>query len=177
MIEWIINFDYIWSISQIFSNITLEWFIKLIIIYFFIVWISIIIWVTRDIINRTNNILLQIISILIPLVLTPFWIIIYLMIRPSKTLFEKSYEEEVVVSPHIELLSQNEEKHNCFNCWFEIKKDYIYCPNCKTKLKNNCKKCKKEIDSNFKNCPYCWEEQKIEKEETKTEDNTQEIKK
>jgi len=169
MFENIQNFDYIWFISNLFSNITLEWFFKIIVIYFFIVWISIIIWVTRDIINRTNNLFFQIISILIPVILTPFWLIIYLLIRPSRTLFEKEFETDA--SSHIELLAQDTEKHYCFNCDFEVKKDYIYCPNCKTKLKHNCIKCKKEIDSNFKNCPYCWEEQiKKESKEEKSKE-------
>jgi F0F1-type ATP synthase membrane subunit b/b' len=47
----------------------------------------------KDISNRTNNILLQVLSVLIILFITPFWIFIYLLIRPSNTLFEKYYQE------------------------------------------------------------------------------------
>jgi hypothetical protein len=47
----------------------------------------------KDISNRTNSIILQVISVLIILILTPFWIFVYLIIRPSNTLFEKYYNE------------------------------------------------------------------------------------
>lgn len=163
--ETIINFDYISILSELFNNITLEWFLKLIIIYFFIVWISIIIWVIRDIINRTNNIFFQIIAILIPILLTPFWLIIYLLIRPSQTLFEKDFIEDSTQNHNnIEILNEKE-KHFCYNCNFEVKQDYVYCPNCKEKLKHSCKSCKKEISSNFKNCPYCWTSQEESKKQ------------
>ena len=79
--------------SYIYNNITFEFFIKLIILYFFIIWIFLLIWVIKDIYNRTQNIYLQIFCILLVLIWTPFFIFIYLVIRPSKTLFEKHYEE------------------------------------------------------------------------------------
>ena len=58
-----------------------------------IIWIAILLWVIKDIANRTDNVLLQVISILIILFLTPFGIFVYLLIRPTKTIFEKYYEE------------------------------------------------------------------------------------
>ncbi len=63
ILESILAFDYIGFLSSVFSVLTFESFLKLVVIYFFIVWIAIIIWVTKDIINRTNNILYQIFSI------------------------------------------------------------------------------------------------------------------
>jgi hypothetical protein len=58
------NFDYLGFLGNIVSVLTFESFLKLLVIYFFIVWIAIIVWVTKDIINRTNNILFQIFSII-----------------------------------------------------------------------------------------------------------------
>ncbi len=76
------------------DKVTVENIIKFFIVYFFIFWISILVWVYKDIINRTENIFYQIISILIILIFTPlFGIFIYLIIRPHKTLFERYYEE------------------------------------------------------------------------------------
>lgn len=145
------------------EKLSVENVIKFLIVYFFIVWISILVWVIRDITNRTESIFLQLLSIFIILILTPFWVFIYLLIRPWKTLFERYHEE---VENNLDCLSEdikqriwenNLEKINCFNCGAEVEKDFKYCPECKTKLKNKCKNCWKELELDWKNCPYCWE--------------------
>jgi hypothetical protein len=59
------------SVQGLTSLITFETFLKMLLLYFFVFWIAIIIWVTKDIINRTNNVLLQILSISTVLFLTP----------------------------------------------------------------------------------------------------------
>jgi len=85
--------DLVWFVNNIYEIVTFDTFIEFAILYFFIIWISILLWVMKDISNRTNNITLQITSVLIILLLTPFWIFIYLLIRPSNSLFEKYYGE------------------------------------------------------------------------------------
>lgn len=162
----ITNFDYISFATKFFSWLTFESFLKLIVIYFFIVWIAIIIWVTKDIINRTNNILLQIFSILTVLVWTPLWIVIYLLIRPSKTLFEKYYEEASVIEEDLSIAEKQHEieKINCPSCDYEINSEYKFCPNCRVCLKKSCISCNKDINPNWSCCPYCWknQEEKVE---------------
>jgi len=80
--------------SYIYEKVTIENVIKFFILYFFVLWISLLVWVYKDITNRTDNFFYQFISILIILIFTPiFWILIYLIIRPWKTLLEKYYEE------------------------------------------------------------------------------------
>ncbi|MEI6711389.1 MAG: hypothetical protein WCK88_04225 [bacterium] len=64
------------------------------ILYIFIIWFCIVVWVAKDINNRTRSLLFQIFCIFIVLFLTPLGIFIYLLIRPQKTLFEKIFEEE-----------------------------------------------------------------------------------
>ena len=76
------------------KTITIELFVKITILYFLIVWISIIFWVIRDSAERSNSFFLQFFSILLITIWTPFWIFIYLLLRPTKTLFEK-YNEDV----------------------------------------------------------------------------------
>lgn len=167
-LEEIINFDYIWFLSNIFSMMTFESFLKLIVIYFFIVWIAIIIWVTKDIINRTNNILYQIFSIFTVLLWTPLWIVVYLLIRPSKTLFEKYYEEasieeDIDLSEFEEekspILPEIWEKYLCPHCSYSVQSDYKFCPNCRACLKKECKSCQKELNPKWTICPYCWKDQ------------------
>lgn len=73
--------------------ISIKTFIAIVIIYFLIVWVAVIVWVIKDISNRTQSILLQIISIFIVIIFWPLWVLIYLLIRPHRTFFEKYYEE------------------------------------------------------------------------------------
>lgn len=81
--------NYLW---ELFKSIDIEFFIKFIVVYFFIIWISLVVWVLKDIRNRTTNVFFQIICLLIS-VLPFLWIFIYLLLRPSRTLYEKYYEE------------------------------------------------------------------------------------
>lgn len=157
------NIDFNQIYEYLYNNITIDLFIKIVIIYFFIVWFALLLWVIKDIWGRTNSITLQIISIFIILFLTPLWIFLYLIIRPSKTLFEKYYQE---IEENLEIFNQiieekNEKYENeiyCYNCWWIIKHDFQYCPYCNINLKKKCTSCNKIIHLNWKNCPYCWEE-------------------
>lgn len=85
--------DLVGFVTYLYGLVTFDTFLRFAILYFFIVWISVLLWVMKDISNRTNSIILQVISVLIILILTPFWIFVYLIIRPSNTLFEKYYNE------------------------------------------------------------------------------------
>ncbi len=155
------NIDLKNIIAYLYEVVTFEVFIKFVVLYFFIIWITILLWVMKDIWNRTNNIFLKLLAIFIILFLTPLWIFIYLIIRPTKTLFEKQYEEiedNLAVFNQIvdEKTSQCEKESHCFNCNKPVNFDFIFCPNCKVNLKNKCTWCNKIIHSDWKICPYCW---------------------
>ena len=159
--EDILNIDFRLLLESGLESVTFEMFIKFVIIYFFIIWISVIVWVIKDINNRTNNIFLQVISILIILFLTPLSVFIYLLIRPSKTLFEKYYEEiennlDTVSTVVEESTKRIEESSTCFKCNTLVSKDFKFCPNCKVNLKVDCSKCKKIYYALWEICPYCW---------------------
>ncbi len=151
--------------ESFYEAVTFDSFIKFAIVYFFIIWIAILLWVIKDISNRTNSIALQIVCILTILFLTPFWIFIYLLIRPSKTLFENYYNE---IEDNLEMFNeiieeknrQCESETNCFKCFEPISHDFKFCPKCKIKLKKECKGCEKLLYTDWKACPYCWEKQK-----------------
>lgn len=119
--------------------VTFEGVLKLMIGYFFLVWFAIIVWVTKDIIHRTNNIFYQILSIIIVLIGTPLGIVVYLLIRPSRTLFEKYYEE-ANISPEIDLSDFDDEPLHaqCRFCHKNIEKDFLFCPHCKEQLQKKC---------------------------------------
>ena len=142
----IFNDQYFMSIWEWFSQtMTIETFIKLSVIYFFIIWISIIVWVIKDITNRTDSIFLQFLSILLVVLLTPLWVFLYLLIRPTKTLFERYYEE---IEVNLDFLTENiwkklktkkKDSIQCPECNYPIENSFKFCPNCNIELKYNCK--------------------------------------
>lgn len=153
-----------------FELITFDLFIKLVVIYFFIIWISIIVWVLKDITNRTNSLLLQLLSLLIVVFLTPLWVFLYLLIRPAKTNLEKMYKE---IDDNLDLLSRImkdkywncDSTNRCPTCNTKLMDDFKYCPVCSTKVKVTCKECKKELDPDWKVCPYCSKKVKDKEED------------
>lgn len=173
--EQIKEFDYMWTATTFLSGLTFEDFIKIIIIYLLLLWASIVVWVTKDIINRTNNIFLQIFAILTVLIWTPLWIIVYFLIRPSQTIFERHYEEydysdddsyaEGLLKEIEKIVNQNAFTSKCRSCKYPVKKEYKYCPSCRIELIKSCISCKKAINEKWDYCPHCGQdqEQKISK--------------
>lgn len=60
--------------------------------YIFILSIAVIFWTYRDIKNRSNKISIKLLSLFLVSFFNIFGLLIYLIIRPSKTLTEKSIE-------------------------------------------------------------------------------------
>ncbi len=164
MMYYITHFDYIWMLQWFFEWMSLELFLYALVAYFFVIWIAIVIWVSKDIRNRTNSWLYQIFCIFLVIFGTPLAVFLYLMFRPGKTLLEQEYEEyeDEVQDENIESIAS---QLHCFSCHKEIHADFKFCPNCCVELKHNCKKCGEEVLSNWKICPYCGTSQEKNQEE------------
>lgn len=114
-------------------------------------WLSLIIWTYRDIKNRARDPLLRILAALIVAVLFLPGVLIYLILRPPRTLeeeYERSLEEEA-------LLQTIEDSSLCPGCSRRVREDWIACPNCHTKLKKTCPHCGRLIELPWNLCPYC----------------------
>ncbi len=114
-------------------------------------WIALVIWTYRDIRSRARDPLVQILSALLVAVLSLPGVIIYLILRPPRTLeeeYQHTLEEE-------SLLQALEELPLCPGCERRIKDDWQVCPNCHTKLKKACHHCGKLMELPWNICPYC----------------------
>jgi len=132
------NIDYDLIINYIWENVTFELFLKFVLVYFFIIWVALIVWVIKDISNRTQSLILQLFAVLIIVLLSPLWIVIYLIIRPWKTLLEKYYEEidqnlDTVEEVIEDKNCKEEESIHCPKCDYPISHDFSFCPNCNLK--------------------------------------------
>jgi len=159
--------------SVISANMSIDFGIKLVLGYFFIIWAAFIIWIIKDITNRTTNILIQTISIFIILFFTPiFGLPIYLLIRPRATLFEQYYEDE-----EVEEIEEDdvEEFYHCPGCNHKVSRDFKFCPKCTLELTISCPSCKKRIHSDWALCPYCGEKEIVPKKEPSKEKKEKKI--
>lgn len=138
-------------INNFLHSMTLQIIIKAIIVYILVLWIALIIWVTKDIVSRTNNIIIQVAFIIMTTLLGFFGLIIYFILRPSKTLIQK-YNEDLERKMFIETFS---EMYNCIKCDAKIEKDFNFCPYCATECRSVCITCGQKIMSHWKTCPYC----------------------
>src|SRR4030066_689430 len=114
-------------------------------------WLSLVIWTFRDIRSRARGPLARILAVLVVAVLFLPGIIIYLILRPPRTLeqeYQQTLEEEA-------LLQAIEESPLGPGCGRRIKENWVVCPNCHTKLRKNCPQCGKLMELPWNLCPYC----------------------
>lgn len=114
-------------------------------------WLSLIFWAYRDIRIRTRDRFMRILAVVIVALLFLPGILIYLVLRPARTLeedYQHSLEEEA-------LLQTIEDLPVCPGCSRRVESDWIACPNCHTRLKKACQNCGKVIDLPWNLCPYC----------------------
>mgnify|MGYP000959020135 FL=1 len=114
-------------------------------------WLSLIFWAFRDIRKRSRDPFMRILAVVVVAVLFLPGILIYLILRPPRTLeeeYQQSLEEEA-------LLQTIEDASICPGCNRRIEATWLACPNCHTLLKKQCKNCGKVIALPWNLCPYC----------------------
>lgn len=114
-------------------------------------WVSLVIWTYRDIRSRTRDPLIQTLAALLVAVLNLPGVLVYLILRPPRTLeeeYQRTLEEEA-------LLQALEDLPLCPGCERRVKEDWQVCPNCHTKLKKTCHNCSKFMELSWNICPFC----------------------
>jgi RNA polymerase subunit RPABC4/transcription elongation factor Spt4 len=120
-----------------------------------LLWLSVVVWVYRDIRDRTRDSSLQVLSVFVVLTFFPGFnlpgLSLYLLMRPRETLEEayaRSLEEEA-------LLRELGDEGSCLSCRRLVDKDFQYCPSCQTQLKDQCAKCERLLSFSWMACPTC----------------------
>ncbi len=114
-------------------------------------WLSLVIWTYRDMRARARDPLLRFLAVLLVAVLFLPGIVVYLIMRPQRTLeeeYQNTLEEEA-------LLQAIEDVPLCPGCGRRVQEDWLVCPNCHTKLKKPCHHCGKLMELPWNLCPYC----------------------
>ncbi len=120
-----------------------------------LLWLSIVVWVYRDIRERTRDLALQVLAVFVVLMFFPGFNIpglaLYLMLRPRESLEEayaRSLEEEA-------LLREIGDEGTCPSCRRFAERAWRVCPFCQTQLKDVCKQCEQLLSFSWVACPHC----------------------
>jgi RNA polymerase subunit RPABC4/transcription elongation factor Spt4 len=114
-------------------------------------WVSLVVWTYRDIRVRARDPLVQILSALLVAVLNIPGVLVYLILRPQRTLeeeYQHTLEEET-------LLQALEDQPLCPGCERRVREDWQVCPNCQTLLRKPCPQCGRLLELPWNICPYC----------------------
>lgn len=116
-------------------------------------WLSLVLWTWRDIRSRARDPLSRVLAVLVVAVLFLPGILVYLILRPARTLeedYQRSLEEEA-------LLQAIEDRPLCPGCGRRLEADWSFCPNCHTSLKKRCHQCGRLMELAWNMCPFCGE--------------------
>jgi RNA polymerase subunit RPABC4/transcription elongation factor Spt4 len=114
-------------------------------------WMALIVWAYRDIRSRARDPLAHVLSVLVVMILFIPGVLVYLILRPQRTLeeeYQRTLEEEA-------LLTAIEEQAVCPGCERRTREDWQVCPNCQTRLRKPCQHCGRLMELPWNICPYC----------------------
>ena len=129
----------------------LNYVLAFLIAYILALWVALAIWAYYDIRTRTNDILVQLFSVLLVLAFNVFGLVLYLFLRPKETLAEAN----VLALEEESYLLESESWARCPNCQHRVEKDYMVCPMCQLDLRKRCTGCRNLADLRWNVCAYC----------------------
>ncbi|MGB8214400.1 MAG: zinc ribbon domain-containing protein [Anaerolineales bacterium] len=114
-------------------------------------WVALVVWTYRDMRARHRDTLVHILAALMVAVLNLPGVLVYLILRPARTLeeeYQQTLEEEA-------LLQSIEDQSVCPGCERRVQDDWQVCPTCQTKLRKPCHSCGRLMELPWNICPYC----------------------
>jgi len=114
-------------------------------------WLALVIWTYRDMRARHRDRLVHILAALMVALLNLPGVLVYLILRPARTLeeeYQQTLEEEA-------LLQSIEDQSVCPGCERHTHEDWLVCPSCQTKLRKRCHSCGRLMELPWNICPYC----------------------
>ncbi len=130
-----------------------------------VLWMTLCFWTFRDIQARTRDIIAQVFATLLVFFFNIPGVLLYILVRPKETLaqsYERSLQEEY-------MLQDLEEREICPTCRVKTQPDFMYCFNCRTRLRRECTNCSQLIKLKWASCPFCGTPHKTRPRETAVE--------
>src|SRR3954466_6951280 len=126
--------------------------VNVLLLVLIVVWFALIFWTFADARRRIDDPML--VACATAASLFPFvGTIVYLIVRPPEFVDDVRLRELEMTAAEARLADLD--YRLCPHCDYEIKADFLRCPNCMRKLKERCYSCGKPIEESWKICPYC----------------------
>jgi hypothetical protein len=128
--------------------------IVLLVLYVALLLVALAYNVVRDARRRSPSILFAILATLLAFVPPFLGALIYLVIRPPRTIDEEralELEQQVLAEPP----TDEPETRPCPTCGRDIEQDFVICPYCRTQFARRCAGCERRLRLGWPVCPYC----------------------
>ncbi len=125
--------------------------------YVAVLWVATAYFVWRDARRRSASPSFQLFALLLGFVPPFLGALVYLVVRPPRTLDEErayALEEQSL----LELDSDPVALRPCPSCGKDIEAEFIVCPYCRTQFARRCHGCDRILRLGWAVCPYCAEE-------------------
>jgi RNA polymerase subunit RPABC4/transcription elongation factor Spt4 len=125
--------------------------------YVGLLWVATAFFVWRDARRRSDSILFQLLALLLGFIPPFLGALIYMVIRPPRTLDD----ERALALEEQSLLSEDDDTgplRPCPSCGREIEVEFIVCPYCRTQFARRCLHCDRVLRLGWAVCPFCAEE-------------------
>jgi RNA polymerase subunit RPABC4/transcription elongation factor Spt4 len=124
-------------------------------LWLFLIWLGIVLWVFRDIRDRTEAVVPRLLSVALVVLFFPGFnlpgLLLYLLLRPRESLdeaYSRSLEQEA-------LLREVGEGAVCYECRQPVEREFLFCPYCRARLREPCERCRRPLSLFWAICPYC----------------------
>lgn len=137
------------SISDALESPLLTLGLRLALLFFVVLWLSLVYWTFTDAGRRgAMRWYWIVVAVLFPFIGT----LIYVIVRPPEYVLDARERELELAFLEKEL---RQKVDLCPNCRAVVEKDYLLCPECGWDLKTPCANCGKPLDMKWDTCPYC----------------------
>ena len=121
--------------------------------YVTLLWVALAFWMVRDARRRSESFTLAVVAGLLGLSLPFLGSVVYLIIRPPRTLDEERellLEEQALSEP-----ANDAGTRPCPSCGRDIEAEFVICPYCRTQFARRCRACQRWLRLGWRVCPYC----------------------
>ena len=128
--------------------------VLLLILYVALLLVALAYNVVRDARRRSTSIPFAIFAFLLAFVPPFLGALIYLVIRPPRTLAEErslALEQRILEEP----ATGTPETRPCPTCGRDIEEDFVICPYCRTQFARRCTVCERRLRLGWPVCPFC----------------------
>jgi RNA polymerase subunit RPABC4/transcription elongation factor Spt4 len=143
------------TINDFFQSEFVQIGVRVLVIYFVLVWLASAFWAYRDMRQRSTSALAPYVAAAIIILFTPvfflFGILLYRIVRPKETIAEAN--ERMLTEEAI--LAEVQSRPHCANCMRPVHDEWIICPTCRNRLRRVCPNCEHLVELDWSLCAWC----------------------